>query len=84
MKRFSFSVAFVSVLFLLMSVSVSFAADPVKIRSAWIDEHETFLVWYAHEKGWDKEEGIDLELLFFDSGMAQLDAMMAFFCCRAI
>ena len=55
----------------------AFAAEPVKMRSAWMDEHETFLPWYAKEKGWDKEEGIDLELLYFDSGMAQLNALPA-------
>jgi ABC-type nitrate/sulfonate/bicarbonate transport system substrate-binding protein len=53
------------------------AADPVKLRTAWMDEHETFLIWYAHEKGWDKAEGLDLELLYFDSGMAQLNALPA-------
>lgn len=76
MKRFSFIVTLLSVA-VLLTASVCSASDPVKIRSAWMDEHETFLVWYAHEKGWDKEEGIDLELLYFDSGMAQLNALPA-------
>lgn len=58
-------------------LSPAFAAEPVKMRSAWMDEHETFLIWYAKEKGWDKEEGIDLELLYFDSGMAMLNALPA-------
>ena len=31
-------------------------------------EHETFAVWYAKEKGWDKEAGLDLSMLRFDSG----------------
>ncbi len=54
------------------------AADkPVKIKTAWMDEHETFLMWYAKEKGWDKEEGLDIELLYFDSGMAILSALPA-------
>lgn len=61
----------------LFGASVCLAEKPVKLRTAWMDEHETFLVWYAHEKGWDKEEGIDLELLYFDSGMAQLNALPA-------
>ena len=64
-------------LFSLSCVCAAFAAEPVKMRSAWMDEHETFLIWYAKEKGWDKEEGIDLELLYFDSGMAQLNALPA-------
>ena len=75
MKRISFIVGLLSLF--MFAMGTAFAADPVKIRSAWMDEHETFLVWYAHEKGWDKEEGIDLELLYFDSGMAQLNALPA-------
>ena len=27
------------------------AADLVKLPTAWMDEHETFLIWYAKEKG---------------------------------
>lgn len=61
----------------LGTVGSAFAAAPQKMRSAWMDEHETFLVWYAKEKGWDKEEGLDLEILYFDSGMAQLNALPA-------
>lgn len=49
----------------------------VKVRTAWMDEHETFLIWYAKEKGWDKEEGLDLDILYFESGMAQLNALPA-------
>ena len=55
----------------------AFAADPVKMKTAWMDEHETFLAWYAKEKGWDKEEGLDLQLGYFDSGMAILNALPA-------
>ena len=76
MKRISFIVGLLS-LFMFAVSSAAFAAAPVKLRTAWMDEHETFLVWYAHEKGWDKEEGIELELLYFDSGMAQLNALPA-------
>ena len=41
------------VLFITFSCA-AFAAAPVKLRTAWLDEHEAFLVWYAKEKGWDK------------------------------
>jgi NitT/TauT family transport system substrate-binding protein/sulfonate transport system substrate-binding protein len=64
-------------LLLICFAGSALAADVVKLKTAWMDEHETFLVWYAHEKGWDKEEGIDLNLLYFDSGMAQLNALPA-------
>ena len=64
------------VLFITFSCA-AFAAVPVKLRTAWLDEHEAFLVWYAKEKGWDKEEGLDIEMLLFSSGMAQLNALPA-------
>ena len=77
MKKF-FLLAAVLTATMLLGVTLCMTAEnPVKLRSAWMDEHETFLVWYAHEKGWDKEEGIDLDLLYFDSGMAQLNALPA-------
>lgn len=42
--------------------------------SAWMNENETFAAWLAHEKGWDKEEGIDLEINYFNSGMDIVNA----------
>ena len=30
------------------------AAPLTKIRTAWMDSYETFAMWYAKEKGWDK------------------------------
>ncbi len=48
-----------------------------KLPTCWMPEHETFMPWYAKMQGWDKEEGLDLELLYFDSGMAQLEALPA-------
>ena len=34
-----------------------------------MDEFEAFPIWYAKEKGWDKEAGLNLEILYFTSGM---------------
>lgn len=77
MKRFTgVAVLLCAAMFLFSSISVAFGA-PVRLRTAWMDEHETFLIWYAKEKGWDKEEGLDLDILYFDSGMAQLNALPA-------
>ncbi len=65
---FSFSVA----------AGPSFAANKlVPLPTAWMDEHETFLIWYAKEKGWDKEAGLDIEILYFNSGMDILNALPA-------
>ena len=41
------------------------AQTPIKLKTCWMPEFETFLPWLAHQKGWDKEEGLDLDLLFF-------------------
>ena len=41
-----------------------------------MDSYETFAMWYA-KKGWDKEAGLDIDILFFDSGMAILNALPA-------
>ena len=41
-----------------LTVGSAFSADLVKVPTAWLDEHETFLMWYAKEKGWDKEAGL--------------------------
>jgi NitT/TauT family transport system substrate-binding protein/sulfonate transport system substrate-binding protein len=62
---------------LVCFAGAAFAADAVKMKTAWMDEHETFLIWYAKEKGWDKEEGLDVEIGYFDSGMAILTALPA-------
>ncbi len=49
--------------------------NPVKVPSAWMNENETFAAWLAHEMGWDKEEGIDLEINYFNSGMDIVNAL---------
>jgi NitT/TauT family transport system substrate-binding protein/sulfonate transport system substrate-binding protein len=48
-----------------------------KLNTAWEPEHETFITWLAKEKGWDKEEGLEFNLLYFDSGMGMLEALPA-------
>ncbi|MFO8089365.1 MAG: ABC transporter substrate-binding protein [Desulfatiglandaceae bacterium] len=53
------------------------ASDLIKLPTAWMPEHEVFFPWYAKEKGWDKEEGLDFELLYFESGMEILEALPA-------
>lgn len=50
-------------------------SDLFKLKTCWLPEHEAFMAWYAKEKGWDKEEGLDMELQYYDSGMAQLEAL---------
>ena len=65
---------------LFMAITLSLAlsgivqAAVVKMPTAWMNENETFAAWLAHEKGWDKEEGIDLEINLFNSGMDIVNA----------
>ena len=51
------------------------AGKLVKVPTAWMDEHETFLMWYAKEKGWDKDAGLDVEIKYFNSGADILNAL---------
>lgn len=67
----------------LLAMIVSLGAVPamskdlIKVPTCWMPEHELFFAWYAKEKGFDKDEGLDLELLYFESGMQQLEALPA-------
>ena len=51
------------------------AAELFKLPTAWIDRHETFLIWYAKERGWDREEGLDIDIQYFASGKDIVDAL---------
>lgn len=53
-------------------------SSPVPVKTAWIGEHETFIVWYAKQQGWDKEVGLDLNLMRFDSGKTIVDGLSAY------
>jgi NitT/TauT family transport system substrate-binding protein/sulfonate transport system substrate-binding protein len=78
MKRYALPViVLLAALLLLPGVGQVFAKDLIKLPTCWMPEHETFFPWYAKEMGWDKEEGLDLELLYFESGMSQLEALPA-------
>lgn len=57
---------------LAIAFSLCLAARPAaaaeQVQTAWIGEHEAFLIWYAKQKGWDREAGLDLRMLRFGSG----------------
>lgn len=69
--------AFIAILLCFSLSGLASVEKLTQIRTAWMDEHETFLIWYAKEKGWDKEAGLDIEILYFDSGMAILNSLPA-------
>jgi len=79
MKKLGFaSVLILSVALVILGSGMAMAQQKlIELPSAWMPEHEVFFPWYAKEKGWDKEEGLDLKILYFESGMAQLEALPA-------
>lgn len=63
----------------LVALSLVTAADAAeKLSSAWIGEHETFVAWYAKQKGWDKEAGFDLSMMPFESGKNIVESLAAY------
>ncbi len=65
-------------LLLVVFAAPAFAADkPVKINTCWMEESAAFNIWYAKKMGWDKEEGLDINMLVFSSGLAQMEALPA-------
>lgn len=73
---------FLGIVGLVMALMISWSApvmaeDLIPLPTCWMPEHETFFAWYAKEMGYDKEEGLDMELLYFESGMSQLEALPA-------
>lgn len=44
------------------------ASQTTTLQTGWLGEHEAFLVWYAKQKGWDKEEGLDIVMRRYGSG----------------
>jgi ABC-type nitrate/sulfonate/bicarbonate transport system substrate-binding protein len=79
MKKIGFAGIMVFVVSLvLMNLGPALAAGKlIKLDTCWMPEHELFFAWYAKEKGWDKEEGLDMKLHYFESGMQELEALPA-------
>lgn len=47
--------AFLAAAFCVSLAGMAFAEKLTKVPTAWMDEHETFLIWYAKEKGGTKK-----------------------------
>jgi ABC-type nitrate/sulfonate/bicarbonate transport system substrate-binding protein len=77
MKKAGLIFTTILVLILFVGFGTAVAKELFKLSTCWMPEHELFFPWYAKEKGWDKEEGLDLELLYFESGMSQMEALPA-------
>lgn len=63
-----------AVVLFLAAAPVLQAKELVKVPMGWMNENETFAAWLAHERGWDKEEGLDFEVNYFNSGMDIVNA----------
>ncbi len=77
MKRI---VTLVALVCFALATTVAFAAEAkklAKIPTCWMDESPGFNIWYAKKMGWDKEEGLDIQMLLFNSGPAQMEALPA-------
>ncbi len=75
MKKICTVLAFSLMMVFGFAASQASAADPVKINTCWMDEAPGFIMWYAKNKGWDKEAGLDVNMLLFSSGPAQMEAL---------
>jgi len=62
---------------LVLTASMSFAQNLYSMKTCWQPEHSTFILASALQKGWDKEAGLKIEMVYFDSGMAQMEALPA-------
>ena len=51
------------------------AAEPIKVKTAWVSGLEMFPLWYGKNKGWDAEEGLNVEYQKYASGPAQMEAL---------
>lgn len=65
-------------LFTLTYANIAYAEGPAPIKTAWLAEHEAFPAWYAKKLGWDKESGIEIEMLRFATGKALTDGIKAY------
>lgn len=81
MKRKFFETLWVGILATAMVLSFGGMAisgsKTVELNYCGQPEHSSYLTHMIAENGWDKEAGITSKLLYFDSGMAQMEALPA-------
>ena len=63
--------------FLFLLSGSSFAADKLKLTVSHQPEFESFLTWQAIQDGTQDKHDLDLKMLYFDSGMLQVEALPA-------
>ena len=75
MKKHIFTAVCTAVALSLGSVPAVSAADLLPVKTAWVAGLEMFPLWYGKNKGWDKEEGVDVEYQKYSNGPAQMEAL---------
>jgi NitT/TauT family transport system substrate-binding protein/sulfonate transport system substrate-binding protein len=75
MKRHFILIA--SAVFLLAIGAPVSADSPIKMKVSHQPEFESFLTWQAIEDGVQKAHNLDMKMVYFDSGMAQVEALPA-------
>jgi NitT/TauT family transport system substrate-binding protein/sulfonate transport system substrate-binding protein len=76
-KRWVGFILFVALVVGVFGVSAPGAKELIKLDTCWMPSTESFVPWYAKKMGWDKAEGLDLQMHFFDSGPAQMEGIPA-------
>ena len=62
---------------IILSFGSAFAGGNLKMTISHQPEFESFLTWQAIQDGTDEKHGMDLKMLYFDSGMLQVEALPA-------
>ena len=64
----------------MVIVTIPASADstkPFTVKVSGQPDHAAYLTQLIIKNGWDKELGFNMELIYFDSGMAQIEALPA-------
>lgn len=73
------AISILAVFLMITVIGTASAKDAklFKLDTCWMASTEAFVPWFAKKKGWDKQEGLDLQMHFFDSGPAQMEGIPA-------
>lgn len=78
MRRLSLLTAAITLIALVAGADSAMAqTKPFDLNTCWMPSHESFIPWYAIKNGWDKEQGFQLKMHYFESGMAEMEALPA-------
>ncbi len=70
-----FFLLFSCILLFSFSFKNAQAKEIIEIKSAWLNEYEIFPVWYAHDKGKDREKGYNFNIQIYPTGKRLADSI---------